>query len=100
MSAATAMIASEARLRTQPGCRPLDGDPAGRRGDRDRLHPGRPQARRLLRGLEHLQVYQPILVLFVLSMLAVQARLDVHPVPGNGRVLKRLRTTLVSLSRC
>ncbi|MDF3282909.1 MULTISPECIES: ABC transporter permease [Gordonia] len=97
MSAATAMIASEARLLVRnPGvvlwtvilpvaaaiviaAIPAARKPVGSFG-----------------GLSTFQVYQPILVLFVLSMLAVQALPDVLTRYREMGVLKRLRTTPVS----
>ena len=47
-------------------------------------------------GLSTFQVYQPVLVLFVLSMLAVQALPDVLTRYREMGVLKRLRTTPAS----
>ncbi|WP_026303401.1 ABC transporter permease [Jongsikchunia kroppenstedtii] len=47
-------------------------------------------------GLSVFQVYQPILALFVLAMLAVQAMPDVLTRYREMGVLKRLRTTPVS----
>lgn len=49
-----------------------------------------------LGGLSFFQVYQPILVLFALTLLAVQAMPDVLTRYREMGVLKRLRTTPVS----
>ena len=49
-----------------------------------------------LGGLSFFQVYQPILVLFVITLLAVQALPDVLTRYREMGVLKRLRTTPVS----
>lgn len=99
MSATTAMISSEARLLARnPGVViwtvllpvvasiviasiPAARKPVGAFG-----------------GLSTFQVYQPVLVLFVLAMLAVQALPDVLTRYREFGVLKRLRTTPVSPS--
>ena len=49
-----------------------------------------------LGGLSFFQIYQPILVLFVITLLAVQALPDVLTRYREMGVLKRLRTTPVS----
>ncbi|MGC5247154.1 ABC transporter permease [Gordonia sp. DT219] len=97
MSAVTAMIGSEARLLARnPGvviwtailpvaaAIVIASIPAARR----------PVT--AFGGLSTFQVYQPILVLFVLSLLAVQAMPDMLTRYREMGVLKRLRTTPVS----
>lgn len=97
MSATTAMIGSEARLLVRnPGVViwtvllpvvasiVLASIPAAREPVDD------------FGGLSVFQVYQPILVLFVLAMLAVQALPDVLTRYREMGILKRLRTTPAS----
>lgn len=97
MSATTAMIGSEARLLARnPGVViwtvllpvvasiVLASIPAAREPVDD------------FGGLSVFQVYQPILVLFVLAMLAVQALPDVLTRYREMGILKRLRTTPAS----
>jgi ABC-2 type transport system permease protein len=97
MSAATAMLRSEARLLARnPGVMlwtailPVTasivlGAIPGVRSPSDALG-----------GLSFFQVYQPILVLFAITLLAVQALPDVLTRYREMGVLKRLRTTPVS----
>lgn len=97
MSTASALLKSEARLLVRnPGVVlwtavlpvaasiVLAAIPAVRRPDDS------------LGGLSFFQVYQPILVLFALTLLAVQALPDVLTRYREMGVLKRLRTTPVS----
>ena len=97
MSAATAMLGSEAKLLARnPGVviwtaiLPVGGV------DRAGLDPGRAEPSDALGGLSFFQVYQPILVMFAITLLAVQALPDVLTRYREMGVLKRLRTTPVS----
>lgn len=58
--------------------------------------PGPNKPSKALGGLSFFQVYQPILVLFVVTLLAVQALPDVLTRYREMGILKRLRTTPVS----
>src|SRR6478736_5091967 len=85
MSAASAMLKSEARLLARnPGVVVWAAIPAVR------------QPMDGLGGLSFFAVYQPVLVLFAVTLLAVQAMPDVLTRYREMGVLKRLRTTPVS----
>jgi ABC-2 type transport system permease protein len=97
MSAARAMLKSEARLLARnPGVVIWTAVLPVAAAIVLAAIPGVREPSDALGGLSFFQVYQPILVLFVITLLAVQALPDVLTRYREMGVLKRLRTTPVS----